>query len=119
MKLFLRDFETFPAQSCLEAGPGQIQIDYDGVCDVKKATAELEIQQSGDEFFCQANITAVVTLECARCLVPFSADLKSRTDFIICSEATYEASARRTARGSARSARSTGTSRNAIAKTTT
>jgi len=91
MKLFLRDFETFPAQTCLEAGPGQIQVEYDGVCDVQKATADVGIQQSGDEFFCQAEITALATLECARCLTPFTAQLQSRADFIVCSEATYEA----------------------------
>ncbi len=91
MKLFLRDFETFPAQTCLEAGPGQIRVDYDGVCDVHKVTADVNIQQTGDEFFCQADIRADVVLECARCLEHFETELSGRSDFIICAEATYAA----------------------------
>ncbi len=89
MKLFLRDFETFPAQTRLEAGPDTIKVEFDGLVDVKHTVVDIDIQQSGEEYFCQAEISADVTLECARCLKHFDCKLKARSDFIVCSEATF------------------------------
>ena len=89
MKLYLRDVETFPAQVCLEAGPNAIVADFDGLCSIEKVTVELGIQQSGDEYFCQAAVAAGVVLECVRCLAHYEAQLQGRVDFIVCSEATH------------------------------
>lgn len=90
MKVRLGDFETFPARTCLESDPAALQVDYDGVVKVNKVRVELDIQKSGEEFFCQADITADSVLECARCVEPFEIELTGRADFVVTSEAAYE-----------------------------
>lgn len=90
MKLILREFETFPAHTCLEAEPGTFKIDYEGIVDIGRVTVDLDIQQSGEEFFCQGDVKADVTLECARCLTRFKGTLDGATDFIVCSHDTWE-----------------------------
>lgn len=89
MKLNLRDFEVFPASTRLEAEPGALTLDYEGITEVGRVTVDLDIQQSGEEFFCQAHATAELTLECARCLTVFKGTIKGQTDFIACSEDTW------------------------------
>jgi len=89
MKLVLRDFETFPAHVCLEAEPGTLPVDYPGVVEVGRVTVDLDIQKSGEEFFCQGQVAAEVGVECSRCLVRFEEQLHGETDFIVCSYDTW------------------------------
>lgn len=90
MKLRLQDFDTFPAQVCLETGSDSFEIDYDGVFGIRRVVVDLDIQKSDDEYFCQAGISAVVTLECSRCLGQYETELSTSTDFIVSSKVTYE-----------------------------
>jgi uncharacterized protein len=84
--LDLREFEEFPASATLSAGPGQIGADDDRLVKIDEATVRLAIQMSHEEFFCQGQIDARLTLECARCLTPFTVEVSEPVDFIIRSE---------------------------------
>ena len=86
MILDLRVFEEFPAKATIQAGPGELSPFADSVISVEATEAELAIQKSADEYFCQGQVTARVVLECARCLAEFEAELSGPTDFIACSE---------------------------------
>jgi uncharacterized protein len=90
MKLMLRDIETFPVSLRLETPPGAIKVDFDALVAVGRVVTDVDIQRSGEEYFCQAQVTADVTLECARCLKHFDCTLKGGTEFIATSQATYE-----------------------------
>lgn len=85
MKLDLQAFDAFPAHARIEADPGGFEFDSDIVVGVRKAALDLDIQNSGEEYYCQGSLQALVTLECARCLAPFDAELSESTDFIVCS----------------------------------
>jgi uncharacterized protein len=89
MILALREADSFPAHVILEGVPGKIIPDYEGILGVEKVSAVLDIQKSGEEYFCQGVIEATVQLECARCLGVFEFQARSRTGFIICSESLY------------------------------
>ncbi len=86
----LRDLDSFPAHVFLTSGAGDIVPDYEGIHAVKQVDCNLDIQKSGDEYYCRGDITATVNLECARCLAAFDAVVKSKIDFIICSESGYK-----------------------------
>jgi len=90
MKLLFGNLETFPAEARLEAKPGVIKADFQGLVEIGQATVDVDIQKSGDEYFCQANVQADVTLECARCLKSFDCKLSSQADFIVTSQVTFE-----------------------------
>jgi uncharacterized protein len=90
MILDLRQFEDFPARVVLEAGRGTIPAYRDDVIEVESVTLNVSIQKAGEEYFCQADMNAVVRIECARCLNEFSADLSAQTDFIVSSEAQLD-----------------------------
>ncbi|RKX28346.1 MAG: hypothetical protein DRP47_04525 [Candidatus Zixiibacteriota bacterium] len=90
MKLCLRDIDAFPARVCLKADPDSFKINYDGVFGTRQVEVDLDIQKSGDEFFCQADVRGIVVLECARCLEHYEAELTSIINFIVCSKATYD-----------------------------
>ena len=83
MILDLREFEDFPARALVESDPGEIAVDRDDVIAVEKVTADLNIQKSGQEFYCQGTVSGLVKLECARCLTEFSEERTGDTDFII------------------------------------
>ena len=89
-----REFETFPAHKVLEGGPENISLDYQGVHSVKSVKVDLSIQQSGEEFFCQGEVVAAVTVECARCLGSFDSNIVGKTDFIVCSADLTETNAK-------------------------
>ncbi|MEW5993713.1 MAG: DUF177 domain-containing protein [Candidatus Zixiibacteriota bacterium] len=89
MILNLRDFKEFPAHVFLRGDPQQLAMDYESVRGVDSVAAELDIQKSGEEFYCQGRVTAAVRLECARCLGEFAVNIGNNTDFIICSEDLY------------------------------
>ncbi len=89
MILDLRELNNFPAHLFLEGDPNRIAPDYDGLCGVSKVTAELDIQKSGEEYFCQGLVEATVQLECSRCLKEFDTRVGNKTDFIVCFEKPY------------------------------
>ncbi len=86
MILDLRAFEEFPAKAIIQADTGALGPFADSVVSVESIKIELAIQQSADEFFCQGQVMAQVTVECARCLVPFGQELSGPTNFVACSE---------------------------------
>lgn len=89
MILNLRELDSFPAHIILEGDPEKIIPDYEEILGIRKVSVSLDIQNSGEEYFCQGVVDAKVQLECARCLSEFDYELRNKTDFIICSEALY------------------------------
>jgi len=85
MILDLRVFEEFPASTTIAAGPGELSPFDGSVIRVDGVEADLAIQKSANEFFCQGQVAARMVLECARCLVKFETELTGPTDFIVCS----------------------------------
>jgi uncharacterized protein len=83
MILDLRDLEDFPARLVLEAQPGEIEPDHSDLTAIEKVRLNLQVQKSGEEYFCQGKISARVNLECARCLKDYDQDVTAETDFII------------------------------------
>jgi uncharacterized protein len=86
MILDLRQFEDFPARAVLKAERGALPPYRDDVVAVESISFDVAIQKAGEEYFCQADMKAVVRMECARCLSEFSTELSGKTDFIVCSE---------------------------------
>jgi uncharacterized protein len=86
MILDLREFEEFPAQALVHAGPGEIDSNDDRVVQIEKVTAELAVQKTAQEFFCQGRVKARLELECARCLASYPVEISEDIDFIVCSE---------------------------------
>lgn len=90
MIINLKEFDSFPAQKTFTAEPESIKVDFDGILSVKKLTHELNIHESDDEYFCLGHVSAIVELECARCLKQFDMEIDSETDFIICAIDKYD-----------------------------
>jgi len=83
MILDLREFEEFPARSTLRAEPGEFKPFADGVKAVGEVTLELAIQHSGEEYFCQGEVSAGCKTDCARCLTEFEQQIRQSVDFIV------------------------------------
>jgi uncharacterized protein len=92
--LHLQQLETFPAHVLLQGQPGDIQVDYEGLLGLEDVRVELDIQQSGEEFFCQGKVMSLVRMECSRCLGAFERELNNQTDFIISDRESCEARAK-------------------------
>ncbi len=90
MILDLRQLEEFPARRTIEADPEKFSLIYDGVQHVKQLSVDLQIQRPGEEFYCRGTVTAVVELECARCLAVFEARLTNDIDFFVGPERLQE-----------------------------
>ena len=88
MMLDLRQFEDFPAQTTVEAAPGEIQPFREDVLGIDSVQVRLTLQKSGEEYYCQGKVTAEVRLECARCLAEYATTLHGGTDFIVRSAAS-------------------------------
>jgi uncharacterized protein len=88
MILDLRGFEDFPASVSLTSGPETISPFAEDVPGITQVCVDLTIQQSGDEFFCQARVVGEVSMECARCLATFPSEISGRTSFIVTTEPT-------------------------------
>lgn len=86
----LREFEAFPAHALIKADPAKFDIEFEGISKVGDVTHKLDIQKSGEEYYCQGKVAAVVELECCRCLGKFDQPVEGATDFIICSSADHE-----------------------------
>ncbi len=72
MILDLRQFESFPSEIVLNGDSGSFNLDYQGLKSLKSIEVELRIQESGEEYFCQGNVKALVDVECSRCLAELS-----------------------------------------------
>jgi uncharacterized protein len=90
MILELREFEEFPAKAVVYASSGEIDARDDRVVKIEGVTAELAIQKSAQEYFCQGRVNARLVLECARCLAHYPLEISEETDFIVCPEALAE-----------------------------
>lgn len=86
MILDLREFKTFPAHKLLKTDPEGLTVDLESVIRVEDAGLNINIQKSGEEYFCQGKVKATLALECSRCLQEFGRELENDVDFIICSE---------------------------------
>jgi len=82
MILELRKYETFPVHIELVDTTSKTEVDMDSILSIDKTMLELDIQKSGDEYYCQGQLVADATVECARCLKPFKQKLINETDFI-------------------------------------
>ena len=82
MILELNKFEAFPAHTDLVDTEIRENVDMVGINSIDKTMLELEIQKSGDEYYCRGQLEAEVSLECARCLEPLKQKLTADTDFI-------------------------------------
>ena len=82
MILELRKYETFPVHIELVDTTSKSEVDMDSILSIDKTMLELDIQKSGDEYYCQGQLVADATVECARCLKPFKQKLINETDFI-------------------------------------
>ena len=89
MILYLSEFETFPVTKQLSLDDG-FELECQGLNEIYEVELKLNIQNSGEEYYCQGEVKAIVSLECARCLSEFKKTLTSQTDFIVCSEEKYE-----------------------------
>ncbi len=90
MILYLNEFETFPAQTLLKMSADKFQVGFNSIKGVDEVEQQLNIQKSGEEYYCQGEVRAVVELECSRCLSRYKKNLTSKTDFIVCSKEKYE-----------------------------
>ncbi len=84
MVLDLRRFAEFPAEASLAAEAGAFKPFAEGVTTVGKVQLDLAIQKSGEEYFCQGEVTATYTVECSRCLAETEKQVSQRTEFIVC-----------------------------------
>ena len=91
MILNLREFENFPARKLLQGDHNAVDLEFDSLVSLCRIELQLNIQKSGDEYYCQGDAKAHVKLTCARCLGEFDQDLENSTDFIICSSEWHEA----------------------------
>ncbi|MFC1475157.1 DUF177 domain-containing protein [Candidatus Zixiibacteriota bacterium] len=66
------------------------ELDFQGLNEIHEIELRLNIQESGEEYYCQGEVRAIVSLECARCLTELKKNLTSQTDFIVCSKEKYD-----------------------------
>ncbi len=85
MILELRKFESFPVDIELVDATPKTEFNVDSLVSLDKTLLELTIQKSEEEYFCQGQLEADATIECARCLEPFKQKLINETDFIVTS----------------------------------
>lgn len=90
MILDLREFQEFPVHKDLRCDDGSFALTFDSVKKVKTVEVHLSIQQSDEEYYCQGGVKASLTVECARCLGSYEAEVDGELDFIMCSEAKHE-----------------------------
>jgi uncharacterized protein len=83
MILELKKFDNFPVHVELIDTFSKQNVEMDGISSIDKTMLELDIQKSGEEYFCQGQLTASVTVECSRCLKPLNQNIENETDFII------------------------------------
>lgn len=83
MILELRKFEIFPVHIELVDTASKTDANMESVVSIDKTKLGLDIQKADEEFFCQGQLEADATVECARCLEQFKQKLIDSTDFIV------------------------------------
>lgn len=83
MILDLKNHEEFPIKLDQTAKSSGLKFDREDVLGVENVRANLSVQHSSGEYYCQGTISADFKLECARCLVEFKSNFSGKTDFII------------------------------------
>ena len=83
MYLDLREFETFPAEAEIEVEADNFDYESDNFALKDLVKVRLSIQQIGEEFYCQGQMTVPVEEECSRCLTLFDAELTNDVSLII------------------------------------
>ncbi len=86
----LREYKEFPAKASVEAIANEFDQFAEDVTKVNTVRAELAIQRSEEEYFCQGKVFAAYQIECSRCLQQYEHLIKQKTDFVICSESYHE-----------------------------
>ncbi len=84
MILYLSKYDYFPVNVKLDGSQDKIEFENESVVTAKSIEIDIDIQQSGNEFFCQGSVIADLKLECARCLTEFDKNIQNKMDFIIC-----------------------------------
>ncbi|MDZ4723756.1 MAG: DUF177 domain-containing protein [candidate division Zixibacteria bacterium] len=79
----LRPFDDFPVEAIAKSGDGEFAPFDPTVLSVKSVTLTVNVQKSGEEYFCQGTVEAEVRLECARCLTEYDGTQTQDLDFII------------------------------------
>lgn len=90
MILDLREFDSFPAETVLTGDSSSLNLDFQGLNELKSLRVDLRIQESGEEYFCQGTVQATVNVECSRCLNGFDKECESSIDFIACTETLHD-----------------------------
>jgi len=83
MILELKKFEIFPVRIDLVDTEVHKNVEMVGINSIDKTMLGLDIQKSDEEYYCQGQLEAEVSLECARCLEPIKQKLTNETDFIV------------------------------------
>ena len=90
MILELKKFDSFPVSINLVDIFSVQNVEMEGINSIDKTMLELDIQKSGEEFYCQGRLKANVTLECARCLKALHQQIENETDFIASPEKAHD-----------------------------
>ncbi|MEA1980223.1 MAG: DUF177 domain-containing protein [candidate division Zixibacteria bacterium] len=90
MELFFNEFTSFPASILLKMGEENFNLDSGPILDINAVQLDLSIVESGEEFFCQGKLEGNIKLECSRCLIEYTRDIKCDIDFIVCSKDFYD-----------------------------
>ncbi len=89
MILDFRQFESFPAEIVLTGDSSSLNLDFQGLNELKSIQVDLHIQESAEEYFCQGTVNAIVNIECSRCLNGFDKEIECSIDFIACAESLH------------------------------
>lgn len=83
MMLNLGVLGNFPAHVAFEEKASRLNLSIDGISVTGDIAVELEIIISDGIHYCVGSVSCQATIECVRCLEPFSADLRGTVDFSI------------------------------------
>lgn len=89
MKLNLAKYESFPVTAVIETKDSGLEFTEGSVKSARSVSMRLDIQQSGEEYFCQGEVDAGIVVECSRCMGFFDSRIVSPTDFVVCSESSH------------------------------
>jgi uncharacterized protein len=83
MKIRITELKEDVNKLRLQANPEDLDLQNQEADFNSPIVCDLTCSKSQNKFFCQGELSTKVNFECARCLVVFSYDLKTRFDFIL------------------------------------
>jgi len=83
MKIRITELKEDVNKLHLKENPEELDLQNEEADFNSPIVYNLTCTKSGDKFLCQGKLSTKVNLECARCLVVFSYDLKTSLDFIL------------------------------------